>query len=555
MAKCAIKIILFFTIGIGIFLVVQEVLRSKSNVVTNVQGLELLEDNTVDVLGLGTSSMAQGMSAMKAYEDISSCWYNLGSSGQPIECSYYMASKAFQTQSPKIVILDVSSITMTDQSYSLEQQNSFWRLLLDSSKLDETKLEMAMAYGEKEFSDGVLSVFFPIIKYHTRWTSLTSSDFNLFPERKESYSAGEFVTTLVKEVPFAASDINWNKEQMEERNEEEIIFYEKEPNDEEADAKLEDKEEESQPLYSFSIDEENIEWVKKIDQLCAENGAKLILVKIPTLSLPMQNSRTWTQTASDAVKEIANDCQMPFYDFLYDYDIQIDLSTDFADGGSHLNMGGAEKVTAKLIEILKDDPALTAHPNAQYDTYLSIYQDVRNIASLQMETDFYEYINMLSANLENWTIFISASNEYTMSMTENDYEFVERALGLELLSEGKYADSYVAVIEQGELQYEAVSNRRIEHDMRVASRTVSIVSSGWYSSSSATVTITGKNYAQNGRGLNFVVYDNETRLVIDSVTFDTHDVNKSATRSTVSVENFVSNYAKVTAKNYELAGY
>ncbi|MGI6124175.1 MAG: hypothetical protein ACOYIG_08305, partial [Acetivibrionales bacterium] len=241
----------------------------------------------------------------------------------------------------------------------------------------------------------------------------------------------------------------------------------------------------------------------------------------PTLTYSNLTDSSWTEVKSDMIHKVANDHGLTFVDLLYDVNIGVDFTIDTYDAGVHMNIRGAEKVTAYLGSYLLENHDLRQQNNTQYDEMLQEYRKVRKIAMLQSEKDFYEFIKLLAANSDKWTVFISAYDEYTEALDESDYTFLRDKLGLNLIANGGFADSYVAVIKNGEVEYEAVSGRRIEYNTWVNGQPVYICSSGWYSIPHSAIKIDGTEYSPTSYGLNFVVYDNEAGLPIASMAFNT----------------------------------
>jgi len=61
----------------------------------------------------------------------------------------------------------------------------------------------------------------------------------------------------------------------------------------------------------------------------------------------------------------------------------------------------------------------------------------------------------------------------------------------------------------------------------------------------ATIMLGDTECAVNGHGLNIVVYDNETQLVIDSVAFDTGTPEKTAVRNWSNIYDYLRTYEEV----------
>ena len=53
---------------------------------------------------------------------------------------------------------------------------------------------------------------------------------------------------------------------------------------------------------------------------------------------------------------------------------------------------------------------------------------------------------------------------------------------------------------------------------------------GWRLGTESQIVEGGVNYSQNIRGINIVVYDNMSKLVLGRVTFDTYAINQQAVR-------------------------
>ena len=139
-----IKIGLFALIGFLIFLPVQEILTPDwthrqsmgCDATAVINGFNALEDNTVDVLFVGSSSIHDGISPMKLYEETNISSYNMSVSGQTMGTNYYMLKYAFETQKPKVVFLNALNL------YG-EEYNVPWRYIADNLPLSTLKIEIA----------------------------------------------------------------------------------------------------------------------------------------------------------------------------------------------------------------------------------------------------------------------------------------------------------------------------------------------------------------------------------------------------------------------------
>ena len=128
--------------------------------------------------------------------------------------------------------------------------------------------------------------------------------------------------------------------------------------------------EEGRELLDYTLPETSMEYLEKMRELCAQNGAELVLIKAPTNSW-----RYWWYDEWDAqVAEYAEQKGLAYYNFIdKTEEIGIDYTTDTYDAGVHLNVYGAEKMTEYFGQILSDAHGLsgTEHTQAETDAWKS----------------------------------------------------------------------------------------------------------------------------------------------------------------------------------------
>lgn len=94
-------------------------------------------------------------------------------------------------------------------------------------------------------------------------------------------------------------------------------------------------------------------WMDRILNLCRENDIDVLLLGIPA---PLN----WSYERHNEVNEYALGKGVPYVDLnLMAKDLGMNWETDTMDGGDHLNINGAKKVTAYLGAYLKRNYALT----------------------------------------------------------------------------------------------------------------------------------------------------------------------------------------------------
>lgn len=528
------RTILFFMIGIMIFIGVQNVLIPGNHIIygednilggeindikRNIQGLDCLDNGKLDVLFLGSSLVYNGVSPMLIYENTNIVAYSLASAKQPLEVSYFLLKNTYQKQRPQVVFLEASSLFREDNNDS--SINAYWRMVMEAMPFSNTKFEMMEAYDAHSFSDGKISVLFPIVKYHSRWTALGESDFAT-DKAGFLYSAGETMAPQVLGANYTYEDMDYWTDKMKGMNIGKQVSWE---DGSEKTAYTED------PVYSPEISDECIEYLEKLVSLCKENNTQLILFKIPSIVLYQYNSNAWSRDKSRITSDVAERMGIKFLDMMYGNDVvEIDFAKETADGGDHLNVRGAQKVSEYLSLFLQNNYSFAYNKYPLYDESLERYHKAVNCAMLETETDFYKYMDRLIEIFDSVTICLSSCSDCTAGLDEGDYELLD-GFGLQLLRQTEYMDSYVAVISGGKVEYEACSNRRIDYTDVYDGKEINISSSGWLSGAEASILIDGISYALNGGGMNIVVIDNETGIVIDTVCFDTFQSTKPCYRN------------------------
>lgn len=96
-------------------------------------------------------------------------------------------------------------------------------------------------------------------------------------------------------------------------------------------------------------------YMQRILQLCADHDSEVLLVTVPA-------AVGWNLARHNGIAAFAEENGLPYLDFnMAEYNPGIDWTTDTADGGTHLNWLGAQKVTGALGDYLLEHYALEDH--------------------------------------------------------------------------------------------------------------------------------------------------------------------------------------------------
>lgn len=262
------------------------------------------EDRYHDVIFVGDCEAYANFSPMVMWEKYGITAYVRGGSQQQIWQSYYILKETFKYEVPKTVVLSISSLR-----YSEPVKEEYNRLLIDKMRWSKEKIGIIKASMTED--ESFVSYLFPIIRYHSRITELSDEDFRYLFKTKDHTFNGYL---LEKEtVPYTG-------------------WPEKRARDE----------------YLFS--DVCMEWLDRIRILCDENGTELIFIKAPSLY------PHWYDLFEKQIVDYSGRYGISYYN-LYEKreEIGIDYSSDTYDGGMHLNIFGAEKLSDYFGKILSEN--------------------------------------------------------------------------------------------------------------------------------------------------------------------------------------------------------
>ena len=309
--KKALKTILIVLVIIVSLFFAQRILVPKY-IAKNEEGRLVAEyynassDN--DVIFIGDCEVYSNFSPIKLWQDYGITSYIRGNPQQLIWQSYYILEDTLRYETPKVVIFNVLSM-----KYAVPQNEAYNRLALDGLKWSKTKLDSIKASMTEE--ESVISYVFPIIRFHSRWNEITSEDFKYMFSTEQLSHNGYVMRVDTKPVKVIPTP-------------------------------------EKLPDYSFS--DTCWGYLDKMRTLCEENGIKFILIKAPTLY------PAWYDQWEAQIEEYAAKYGLDYINFLELQDeTGIDYQQDTFDAGMHMNLSGAEKLSAWMGKYLSEKVGVT----------------------------------------------------------------------------------------------------------------------------------------------------------------------------------------------------
>lgn len=528
-----VGVIVFLMIGMLLFAVIQSILMPKryayvkSYDAGKLKNYYMEETNSIDVLVCSTSHASKGILPMELYEKYGIKSYNLSTSIQPIEATYYLLAETLKNQNPKVFVYDVSNLYMSSS------EKNYWQYVLDEMHFGRNKLALAREYKKSanNCDETMEELLIPLLRYHTRWKELNTQDFTAFLSNQRHYGKGGQMNSVINSAEISVEQMNQIESALLQNTEQSEAIY---------DNGVFRQQTEVGTVSDLDIPEKSIVWLKKLKALCDENEIQFLAVKVPTIYLPQSYRSAWTAGKYDAVRQLCDECGIVYYDMLYDADIKIDWSNDTTDKGQHLNLYGAQKVSEDLGKYLVDHYALSQEPVSQWDKDLASYREVREVAELELEQDLIAYLQMLAEKFNDKMIFICASGDMTAGLRQDDISALGK-LGLQADFSDAYQKSYIAVIENGNVVYEVLSNRRLDYNgtCSQSGKSIYLHSSGWWTGAGASIKLEDEEFANRGSdGIHIAVYDDEKALVLDSVCFETSAQECTAVRNNAKIIGF-----------------
>ena len=155
--------------------------------------------------------------------------------------------------------------------------------------------------------------------------------------------------------------------------------------------------------------------------------------------------------------------------------------------------------------------------------------------SQQAHENIVDYISLLKQR-EGIAILMSVKGE-AAEYTRGDVFNAIRSLGIDETLSGHEGTSFFAVVDLPSIVYES-SNQTLEYDgILIGDETpFHIKSFNKYVDNDCSIMIDGKEYADQQRGFNFVIYDYESGSVIDTAAFNVSPQNANRKRCSINSE-------------------
>lgn len=504
--KRLLRFVSFLLVFGVLFIIIQDLVTPEwdwpgdgSRTSTAVSGLYYEPSHTLEVLWVGTSHLHNALSPMEVYKRSGIHSYNLATTGQPFLGSYDRLKSALERQTPQIVVLDASSCFRSD---FWQKNETAWRKMIDSLpwyyfREKYTLMRDLVDLNPKTMKkEDVASGLFPIIRYHSNYM-LSRSDYLDRHRDMIYFLKGQAVITSTQSVPDNRLSNPGGSEEITEK-------------------------------LLNQLDKQKVTLMKFVE-LCKAHNCQLILTKIP-VNTAEDYEGYWSQGKHDLISAMADELGVPFVDLNYE-DVGIDWRTDTCDGGEHVNERGALKVSDFLADwLMKNYPpklSTESELNRKWDQQVQVFDFEHAKYRIEMEAVLDNYLEYL--NNGDYVIFTAVAGAVGDYWTADMQSKLQTVTGTKFNLVGYNtpgSGAYLSVSDQGKIIKEKKKASKCSAEGVLEDGTAySIFSHDAKSDGKWSVVIDGKEFANQGKGVCFVVYDKVLHCVVDSVSFNTADEN------------------------------
>ncbi|MBP5173950.1 MAG: SGNH/GDSL hydrolase family protein [Clostridia bacterium] len=267
-----------------------------------------------DVVFFGDCEFYESVNPAVIWSEYGIPCYVRGSSQQLIWHSYYFLLETLKYETPSVVVFNAVEMKIGEV-----QHEEYTRLTLDGMRLSGYKLKSAkMSLTEGE---SLLSYVFPLLRYHGRWKELSGEDIKYIFKRDTVSCNGYLPMSGTKAKTSDAAP---------------------------------------PPLLDPSLPEVCWTYLDLMRETCVENGITFVIFKAPTDTWHYP----WYPEWDEQLKEYADKNGVAYVNSIaLAEEIGTDWDTDSYDGGDHMNMTGADKVSRFIGGWLRDNCGLADRRN------------------------------------------------------------------------------------------------------------------------------------------------------------------------------------------------
>lgn len=323
MKKKILSAVIFLIIFCLIFSSLQELLKPKwgegtggARETLNAHGFYDEPEDSIDVIFFGSSYCFFAVSPLKMWQDYGFTSYVRGSANQSMFLTYYTLKESLKYQSPKVVVIEIGQVT---GEFDPVKDEWIARRGLDYLRMGDVKAEAIMDLDLKDSQQSPMDYFFPLLRYHSRWSELEFYDFDYYEWEPHNAYKGQYTGVSVYQY-------QWPEGFMAPTEE------------------------------VYDLPESSVEYLDRIAALCKESGTQLVLIKSPMDG--------WSYDRYNSIRQLAEEYGVPYIDYNLPENIaaiNLNPASDFHYNQWHLRVTGADKLSVHLGRYLADFYGLPDH--------------------------------------------------------------------------------------------------------------------------------------------------------------------------------------------------
>lgn len=447
--KYIVRLIVFFSLTAFIWRHFADVLVVKSR---NQNTAANQEAKNADVVFLGTSQGALGINPQAMWDNQGIMAYNFSGNGQYIGTSYYVLQEILESFSPQVIALDIRSIVKPEDF--LSEGNTLYNFTVVSRPWLRYQMYQEIIGQEPIY-------FSSLLRYHERWKTVTSADFE-----KRSYVLG---AELHPETRLELENL---PEAIEVQN-------------------------------TAAIGAREQDYLNKIISLAESKGCKLLFLRMPGEYSEQIEAKVQTLINFGKEKDIQF-CDMMSAEFYNESGLQTE---DFRDE-DHLTIAGADKLSGWLSEYLvenglacdrrQDDVA------AAWELRVEVARKQAWELYLKQKKDFSSYYQQLEKGVGYEAVIVLSG-----TISEDMLKEIEAVMGYSI----RNSEDKVFWMTDGVLNVDDTFNIEKVYDISSSLDMFISIDTG-------EISVNNRPVKKVDNGINIVVIDTTEEKIIDNVGFD-----------------------------------
>lgn len=319
-------------------ILVPEYLYQNSEIASTstMEGFYRLDRDSVDVLILGSSHLANGLIPQEIYDSSGITSYNLSFEQESPMLSYYLLREALRYQTPQAVIVDLCQAYRYTGDHDINMWGELWRKPVDSMRLSEVKRELIDDLYVRGDIEEKASYYLPLIRYHSRWKELRPEDFERLLWHKHYELMGFYPQYYENVSGFEPLQLTGS--------------------------------EALDPLDPVMRD-----YCVRIGELCREKDIKLIFMSTPGRDIDEAKHNAFASLASEQGGYLIDMSEISVYERVGNKEPEETFFKE--DGDEHMNLKAAVKTSYLTGEILTE-LGVQGHKDQQWEETRDYYKNI-----------------------------------------------------------------------------------------------------------------------------------------------------------------------------------